>query len=179
MALSLKDYPQTNLHINRYGKDKKSLRQSIVNSGSKGEMNKEMPPWRVELSYQEIEALILFLKLMHSSPTELIGLVKSIKIQQGGNLFQYYCSLCHGKTGNGDGRMAEIINDPPPFDLTKSVLPAEYLQNIITLGGAKIKRSERMPPWGDEFTDSEINSIIGIQYLANWLKTGSAHYIIK
>jgi cytochrome c oxidase cbb3-type subunit 3 len=55
--------------------------------------------------------------------------------------------------------MAKVLKDPPPFNLTQSVLPKEYLTLIITKGGAELKRSGKMPPWGDQLNALEIEAV--------------------
>jgi mono/diheme cytochrome c family protein len=165
MPLSVKNYPETNLYENKYGKEVDSLRKSILIGGSKGDMSNEMPPWTDELTYVEVESLLLFLQELYVSPTNIKELVKNLSPEHSGDnlgrkLYGNYCVLCHGKNGEGDGKMAKIIKDPPPFNLTKSTMPAEYLKLIINRGGAEMKRSERMPPWAGQFNESEINSIV-------------------
>ena len=70
------------------------------------------------------------------------------------------CALCHGPEGRGDGKLAAVIKNPPPFNLTWSRLPDSYLRDIITKGGAGVGRSPRMPPWGGDLTSSEIESVM-------------------
>ncbi|MDH5436332.1 MAG: cytochrome c, partial [Gammaproteobacteria bacterium] len=70
------------------------------------------------------------------------------------------CSLCHGPDGEGNGKMARIIKDPPPFNLTKSGVPYSYLKEIVTKGGEAMGRSGRMPPWGKELSRVELDSIL-------------------
>lgn len=67
---------------------------------------------------------------------------------------------CHGIYGEGDGNMAKIIRNPPPYNLTKSTQTEAYLKEIISKGGEAVSRSPQMPPWGEELNDSEIQSLI-------------------
>lgn len=78
----------------------------------------------------------------------------------GQDIFASHCVLCHGKFGEGDGRMAKVIRNPPPADLTASRLPDDYLKQIISEGGAGVGRSPQMPPWGDQLSAAEIESLI-------------------
>ena len=68
--------------------------------------------------------------------------------------------MCHGRYGEGNGRLAKIIRNPPPYDLTKSTAEQTYLIEIITKGGAAVNRSKHMPPWGEELTSVEIDSVV-------------------
>jgi cytochrome c oxidase cbb3-type subunit 3 len=56
--------------------------------------------------------------------------------------------------------MARIIKSPPPFNLTLSRAPDDYLHDIIYKGGEKMGRSPRMPPWGGDLSDAEIDSVV-------------------
>lgn len=81
-------------------------------------------------------------------------------VPSGKELFSSRCTLCHGSTGLGDGRLAKIITSPPPANLTLSKADSRYIRNIIFFGGERMGRSSQMPPWGDEFNQSEIDSLV-------------------
>jgi len=49
----------------------------------------------------------------------------------------------------------------PATDLTASVLTDEARMAIIRRGGAALGRSPQMPPWGQELTSSELESLVG------------------
>jgi len=78
-------------------------------------------------------------------------------------LYQRYCTQCHGEKGHGDG-----INAPylvvPPRDHTK----ADYLEtrsdqqlfDVIKLGGLAVGRAPCMPAWGNTFEDKAIHSLV-------------------
>ena len=56
--------------------------------------------------------------------------------------------------------MAKIIKNPPPFNLLQSTAKDSYLKEIITKGGEAMNRSPRMPPWGSDLNQSEVDSLI-------------------
>ena len=75
----------------------------------------------------------------------------------GAALYLAYCASCHGRTGRGDGPVAEYLKIPPA-DLTKissranGVFPAHEVGRIID--GRQIVRAHgdaAMPVWGDAF----------------------------
>lgn len=78
----------------------------------------------------------------------------------GAKTYQQHCSLCHGVAGEGDGHLARVINNPLPANLTKSTAADEYLLSIVTQGGEAMGRSPKMPPWGNELSESEIKSLV-------------------
>ncbi len=166
LPVSLKGYPSANLHKNRFGKALDELRLSIIYGGSLGTMSAEMPPWGDELTYTQVESVAMFTKLLIDDPKRAMALVHRTQADQqpslrlGRAIFKNYCSLCHGENGEGDGKMAKIIKDPPPFNLTLSRAPDEYLMQIITKGGAAMGRSARMPSWGEQFSEAERRSVI-------------------
>jgi cytochrome c553 len=78
---------------------------------------------------------------------------------RGRLVFENYCILCHGKEGKGDGRAARLHN-PPPFNLTQSVAPRDYIAQVIRKGGEAMGRGKGMPPWGEQLTDEQINDTL-------------------
>ena len=78
-------------------------------------------------------------------------------------VYQWYCTQCHGENGYGDG-----VNAPylvvPPRDHTK----ADYLETrsdqqlfeAIKLGGLSVGRAPCMPAWGYTFNDQTIRSLV-------------------
>jgi len=79
---------------------------------------------------------------------------------QGKHLYGYYCTHCHGTSGQGDGFNA-INLDPKPRDHTDGNEPYmagrtnEELFEAITKGGAGISKSPFMPPFGGLFSEEE------------------------
>jgi mono/diheme cytochrome c family protein len=78
---------------------------------------------------------------------------------RGKLVFENYCTLCHGKEAKGDGRAARL-HTPPPFNLTQSVAPRDYISQIIRKGGEAMNRGKGMPPWGEQLTDEQINDTL-------------------
>lgn len=166
VAMSIADYPPTNLQENQHGKDLDSLHQSIVYGGSQGAMSKEMPPWGDELTYTQVKSVAMFTHFLLKKPKQAYKLLEETpstlqpSFRLGRRLFKNYCVLCHGPNGEGNGKMAKVIKNPPPFNLTKSTMPDSYLEAIITRGGEAMGRSPRMPTWGEQLSKPEIQSVI-------------------
>lgn len=166
LPLSIKGYPHTNLHENKYGSDLDSIRHSLIYGGSRKAMSIEMPPWGDELTYTQINSVAMFVSLMLTDADKANKLLDETKIKAhvsaraGRNLFKNFCTLCHGANGEGDGKMARIIKKPPPFNLTLSKVPDSYLMDIINKGGEAMGRSPRMPPWFEQLTKEEVQSVI-------------------
>jgi mono/diheme cytochrome c family protein len=77
----------------------------------------------------------------------------------GADLFQLYCSTCHGREGRGDGPLAAALKVPPP-DLTllahrnRGVFVRERVQAFVANDGKELSPSHGtsdMPVWGPVF----------------------------
>jgi len=167
LAYSLKQYPDTNLTLNRHGRDADSIRRIVIKGGSARDVSKYMPPWGDELSHNEIEAVTKFLVLFYKDNDKALVLLKTAretapvipKKTIGMAVFLGRCAMCHGQSGEGNGRMASRIT-PRPANLVKSRLNEDQLEQIIRKGGKAMGRSYQMPPWRDELSPSEIKSVV-------------------
>lgn len=166
LALKLKDYPSTNLMKVRKAKDLAAIRDVVVYGGILDDFSYYMPPFGNELTWTEIESVSMFIEKSREDPTPHLALLRDLTDESskskslGRETFSARCTLCHGVQGKGDGRMARIIKNPPPFDLTNSVMPKEYLTSIIQNGGESLGRSPQMPPWGDQLSQKEIAAVV-------------------
>ncbi|HEY5623112.1 MAG TPA: c-type cytochrome [Gammaproteobacteria bacterium] len=75
----------------------------------------------------------------------------------GEELYQRFCSACHGESAHGDGPVAQSLTVPVP-DLTQlerrygNTFPADALREIIDGRNLVIAHGSRtMPVWGYEF----------------------------
>jgi mono/diheme cytochrome c family protein len=79
--------------------------------------------------------------------------------QRGQALYEYYCALCHGKTGHADGFNSYSLATTPAKHADASLMATvsdTQIQRIIKEGGAVMGLSPQMPPWGGVFTDEQI-----------------------
>jgi cytochrome c oxidase cbb3-type subunit III len=106
-----------------------------------------MPPWKDELSHEQIEDVVAFLMVLGDP------------VRRGEVVFKTNCVLCHGVRGDGKGRAAALY-DPPPADLTETDKSDEYKEQIIRQGGSALGRSSAMPIWERRLTKSEIADLI-------------------
>ena len=172
-------YPNTSLLTPRKAKTLDEIRLAIALGGTQGGSDKS-PPWIDELSAAQIDELaelvlrmredrdMAFQTLDHARPES-----KPSKLE-GRVLFKTYCSRCHGEGGYGDGRMARVYKNPPPFPLVYSVSPHSYLTQIITGGGASVGRSEIMPTFKEQLRPPQIQSVIMHLYSIRQLRV--KHY---
>jgi cytochrome c oxidase cbb3-type subunit 3 len=166
MPLKLKQYPNTNLLKPNHPQDRANVHDIVVYGGTRGNVSNLMPPMGNDLTWTEVESVVDFVLQLRQQPEAARALLDSVRGEvevsrkAGQDIFASRCVLCHGKFGEGNGRMAKVIKNPPPADLTASRLPDDYLKQIISKGGAGVSRSPQMPPWGDLLTPVEIDSLI-------------------
>jgi mono/diheme cytochrome c family protein len=108
---------------------------------------------------------------------EATHLIDSI---QGPALFNAYCAVCHGKSGKGDGSMAESLKVKVP-DLTRIAarnsgqFPSERVQRTIS-GEEPLSKghgTREMPVWGPIFSQVARDQDLGrvrVDNLARYLK---------
>ena len=172
LSLSIKGYPNTNLLEPNHSVSYRDV-ENIVRYGggsttdkSKKPVSNEMPPWGDELTMAQMESVIDFVLFLRLDSEKAMATLRKVSanlkpsLRVGRAIFKGRCTLCHGNSGVGDGKMSRIIKNPPPFNLTLSQSPDDYLVDIIHKGGEKMNRSPRMPPFGNDLTDSEISSVI-------------------
>jgi cytochrome c oxidase cbb3-type subunit 3 len=119
----------------------------IRNGGEAVGASPSMPPWRDELSREQIDDVLAYLAVLGDP------------VRRGEVVFKTNCVLCHGVRGDGKGRAA-IMYDPPPANLTRSDKSDEYKRQIITRGGEAMRRSPAMPAWGERLTSPEIADLL-------------------
>ena len=83
--------------------------------------------------------------------------------QRGANIYAYYCSVCHGKTGEGDGINSFQLSTPPAKHADPafmSTLSDEDIANVIKGGGTELGRSPLMPPWGRVLNNRDVVDLV-------------------
>ncbi len=83
--------------------------------------------------------------------------------QRGASLYAYYCSICHGKTGERNGFNATELTTPPAMHadpVFMSKLSDADMEKVIKGGGPALGRSPQMPPWGGVFDDQEVKNLV-------------------
>ncbi|MBE9502716.1 MAG: cytochrome c [Proteobacteria bacterium] len=79
-------------------------------------------------------------------------------------VYDFYCSQCHGATGKGDG--PNVTKDMPvtPRNFTNAAemnkLSDKDLRDVIMDGGPALSKSSIMPPWSQTLTEGETTGLI-------------------
>ena len=166
LPLSIKNYPDTNLVQAKLSTSHEELLKMIEFGGVLPGVSDEMPPWGDALTSTQIDSLVLYIEYLRDFPQKANALSRRVSAvfkpswRDGRVIYRSRCALCHGAYGQGDGKMARIITSPPPFDLTESRRSDRYLKEIISKGGDAMQRSPRMPPFGEDLSEREIESVI-------------------
>lgn len=166
IPLKIPNYPNTSLVKALKAKSAKEIYDTIVYGGMLSNVNQYMPPMGNELTWTEVESVSMFIQNLRTNTEETLAFVaeyqnnNSVAANIGKQVYEARCVLCHGKDGLGDGRMAKIIKNPPPFNLTLSRVPKFYLIDIVSKGGEAMGRSHQMPPWGDQLAENEIDAVV-------------------
>jgi len=112
-----------------------------------------MPNWGTVLTDSQITALISYLRFLSTSKHDLMG-----DPTMGMNLYQKYCSICHGDNGYGDGIMTQIL-DIEPLDHTDPVV-INAMTNKELFNAIEIGNGEYMPAWKDILKKHEIEALV-------------------
>jgi mono/diheme cytochrome c family protein len=83
--------------------------------------------------------------------------------KKGRALYDYYCVLCHGTVGNGDGFNAYTLTTPPAKladPILMSKLADAQIIAVVKKGGAALGLPPLMPSWGGLFKEKELNALV-------------------
>jgi mono/diheme cytochrome c family protein len=83
--------------------------------------------------------------------------------QKGRTQYDFYCALCHGPVGNGDGFNSYTLTTPPakladPALMAK--LSDDKIKRVIKEGGSAHSLSPIMPSWSGLLKAKDIESLV-------------------
>lgn len=145
VARAAKLYPNADLKIKSAATD--YYRKIVRMGGQVVGKSPFMPMWAEELSEEQINDVVAYLKVLNEPAS------------RGQVVFKTNCILCHGVKGDGNGRASRLYN-PPPADLTHSDKNDMYKEMIIRNGGEAMGRSPFMPIWGEQLSEQEIKDVV-------------------
>ena len=101
-------------------------------------------------------------------PSDAPETVLNYEQSNGQKLFEHYCAVCHGMSGEGDGFNAFNLN-PKPRNLADRESMRRFsdyqLFAAISQGGLERGKSNLMPPWGNTLNERQV------RYLVAYLRT--------
>lgn len=81
----------------------------------------------------------------------------------GKKIYRENCSPCHGVEGKGDGPGARLLPVKPADHTDGKAMSKRSdrdLADIISEGGAAVKKSAYMPAWDGLFNDQQIRDLV-------------------
>jgi len=146
----------------------------ITEGGGRTHRSNLMPPWGERLPLAVIGEIADYVMALPS----LKPGIPRITIERyltappgtpdaGRKLFVYYCTMCHGPYGKGDGTLADTLwrnHQVRPRDLTDSLYFAKKTDQemfvTVSLGGAYTGHSVFMPSWQPTLTPNQIMDLV-------------------
>ena len=147
----------------------------ITKGGARKHLSNMMPSWGEKLSPETIGHIADYVMAL---PEFKPGIPRSTMAEylkappgvpdEGRKTFVFYCTLCHGPFGKGDGIMADTLYanyKVRPRNLTDSLYfapkPDKEIFATVTLGGEFTGHSRYMPGWGGvRLTPTEIKNLV-------------------
>lgn len=93
---------------------------------------------------------------------------------EGEQLYQAYCTQCHGVSGDGKGINSAQMTVMPRNHSDTAEMSARTdteLFKVIAQGGPSVNKSVLMPAWGGVLSDDEIKQLVS--YLRQVCKCGA------
>ena len=84
-------------------------------------------------------------------------------LEDGRQLYEFYCSICHGLTADGWGINAPYMKVQPSVLTAEGEMNTrtdEELVKVIKEGGKGVSKSALMPRFGDNLSDPQINTLV-------------------
>ena len=153
---------------------REGVRRVIVAGGGHTARSNLMPAWGEKLGPKLADDVTDFVMslpgLTPGAPTATIE--KYLQAPpgtpaEGRRLFVYYCSGCHGLSGQGDGVYAKTLrvrNKVWPRNLTQTPYFAKKTDQdiyvVVALGGGHAGKSPMMPAWTVTLTPAQIKDLV-------------------
>jgi mono/diheme cytochrome c family protein len=86
------------------------------------------------------------------------------ELKEGKRLYNHYCGICHGESGDGAGQYYGFGLSPSPAKFNDKAfmktLSDETMFKSISGGSVSVGKSNMCPPWGKTFHKEEIDAMI-------------------
>lgn len=134
--------------------------QNIITGDNRGsdrsahtEISKFMPKWKTILDSSQLDSLTAYLRYLSSTTHSLPG-----DPELGYTIYQQYCSICHGKTGDGNGALSKLIGINP-IDHTNP-RKTEAMSNDKLAQSILNGKGNYMPGWRGILSRQEIDALV-------------------
>ena len=128
-------------------------KQTITGRERHNLLSASMPEWKNVFDPAQVEALIAYLRFLSRKKHDLMG-----DPEQGLELYQKYCQVCHGPEGDGDGIMTNLIGIMP-MDHTN---PNETngLDNDELMASILDGKGRFMPAWRGILSQADVEALV-------------------
>jgi len=128
-------------------------KQTITGRDRHNLLSDAMPEWKDVFSESQINSLIAYLRFMGNKKHDMMG-----DPEIGLQVYQKYCSVCHGQEGDGDGIMTNLIGIRP-MDHTN---PNETnrLDNLELAKSILDGKGRFMPAWKGILSTSDVEALV-------------------
>jgi cbb3-type cytochrome c oxidase subunit III len=128
--------------------------QIIEGTAPHGRVSENMPQWGHALPQNHIDSLVYYIRYLNRTKYPTSG-----NPVGGKQVYDAYCTDCHGKDGKGGGTLAMVYN-MKPADHTNSMemnkMDNQELKDYIKTGDD----TTLMPGWKGVLTDKEIDDVV-------------------
>lgn len=136
-------------------------RDRMIHSITNGRPGTAMIAWKTELSKQEIEAVVDYIR---KTFMKLGGDIQNRKppaekllASRGGKLYMQACVMCHGEKGT---RQTTGTMKPPPRDFTSPAVIAELNRKRMIASITNGRPGTAMRPYGDRYSQEDIEAMV-------------------
>ena len=128
-------------------------RQTITGRDRHNLLSDAMPEWKNVFNESQIDALIAYLRFLSTSKHELMG-----DSELGLQIYQKYCTVCHGIEGDGDGIMTKLMGmramDHTNPNETNRLSNEELIRSILDGKG------QFMPAWRGILSETDAEALV-------------------
>lgn len=128
-------------------------RQTITGRDRHNLLSEAMPEWKDVFTDSQVSSLIAYLRFLSRTKHDLMG-----DPEVGMQLYQKYCTVCHGVEGDGDGIMTELMGIMPmdhtnPNE-TNSLSNDRLIESILDGQG------KYMPAWRGILSQDDVEALV-------------------
>ena len=150
-------------------------RESMIDAVAQGRKGTAMTAWRTRLSEGQIAAVVDYIRAEFMSRQGQVATASPLQAPlavgakgdpaKGGAFFHANCAECHGHSGNGRGRRADMIV-PKPLDFTKPETRRSFDRGKLFLSISRGVPGTTMPAWSKVLNSQQIADVAEYVYQA-------------
>ena len=158
--------------LDRVGREQ--LIEIITKGGARSHLSNLMPAWGDQLPPETIDQIADYVMILPRLKSKIPNTAVEAYLAapagtpaDGRKLFVFYCTMCHGPEGQGNGVIADSLwakHQVRPRNLTDTAYFApktdEEIFMTVSLGGDYTAHSALMPGWNVKLTPAEVKDLV-------------------